>query len=45
MVNDSLQICIKIFKERGHQVDLLPTKPEAELIGIIGSYDALIVRR
>ena len=31
-------LCVKIFKERGHQVDFLKTLPEAELIKIIGDY-------
>lgn len=38
------QVCIKIFKERGHQVDFLKTLPEPELIKIIGEYDGLVVR-
>jgi D-3-phosphoglycerate dehydrogenase len=36
--------CIKIFQERGHQVDFLDTMTEAELIKIIGDYDGLVVR-
>eukprot|EP01041_Mallomonas_annulata_P002832 gene2832-5566_t len=38
------EICIKLFQQRGHQVDFLPTRPEAELIKIIGEYDGLVVR-
>lgn len=36
--------CIKIFKDRGHQVDFLKTLPESELIKIIGEYEGLVVR-
>jgi D-3-phosphoglycerate dehydrogenase len=36
--------CVDIFKSRGHTVDVSPTRPEAELIKVIGDYDALIVR-
>jgi len=38
------EVCIKIFQERGHQVDFLKTMPEPELIKIIGDYDGLVVR-
>ena len=37
-------ICVKIFKERGHTVDFLKTLPEAELVKIIGDYEGLVVR-
>lgn len=36
--------CIKIFQERGHQVDFLETLPEKGLCEIIGDYDGLVVR-
>lgn len=36
--------CVDIFKSRGHQVEVAPTRPEAELVQAIGDYDALIVR-
>lgn len=38
------EICIKIFQQRGHQVDFLKTLPESELVKIIGDYDGLVVR-
>jgi D-3-phosphoglycerate dehydrogenase len=38
------ELCVKIFKDRGHQVDFLKTLPEAELIKIIGDYEGLVVR-
>jgi phosphoglycerate dehydrogenase-like enzyme len=38
------ECCVKIFKERGHHVDLLKTLPENELLKIIGDYDGLVVR-
>lgn len=37
-------ICVEIFKRRGHQVDFVKTRPEAELIKTIGDYDGLVVR-
>jgi hypothetical protein len=37
-------LCVQIFKDRGHQVDLIKTLPEAELNKIIGDYDGLVVR-
>jgi len=37
-------LCVQIFKQRGHQVDLLKTLKEEELIKIIGDYDGLVVR-
>lgn len=36
--------CITIFEERGHQVDLLKTMPEDELLSVIGKYDGMVVR-
>jgi hypothetical protein len=38
------ELCVKIFKDRGHQVDFLKTLPEAELVKIIGDYEGLVVR-
>ena len=35
---------MKIFQQRGHQVDFLKSLPEKELIKIIGDYDGLVVR-
>lgn len=37
-------LCINIFKTRGHEVDLLPTMNENELLKVIGEYDGLVVR-
>lgn len=37
-------LCIDIFKSRGHDVDLLPTMKENELIQVIPNYDGLVVR-
>jgi len=39
-----VQVCINIFKQRGHDVDFKKTMPESELVKIIGEYDALVVR-
>jgi hypothetical protein len=39
-----VKCCVKIFKDRGHQVDLLKVLPENELMKIIGDYDGLVVR-
>lgn len=36
--------CVKIFKERGHQVDFMKTMSEAELVNIIGAYEGIVVR-
>ena len=36
--------CVKIFKERGHQVDFMKTMPEADLVNIIGTYEGIVVR-
>lgn len=38
------ELCVKIFRERGHDVDLLKTMPEDQLIKVIGQYDGLVVR-
>ncbi len=38
------ELCVSIFKSRGHQVDHLKTMPEAELCKIIGDYDGLVIR-
>lgn len=38
------ELCVKIFRDRGHTVDFLKTLPEAELIKVIGDYDGLVVR-
>jgi D-3-phosphoglycerate dehydrogenase / 2-oxoglutarate reductase len=38
------QVCVEIFKERGHQVDYKVGLPKDELIKIIGQYDGLVVR-
>jgi D-3-phosphoglycerate dehydrogenase / 2-oxoglutarate reductase len=37
-------LCISIFKSRGHEIDLIPTLSEEELIKIIPSYDGLVIR-
>jgi D-3-phosphoglycerate dehydrogenase / 2-oxoglutarate reductase len=37
-------LCINIFKSRGHDVELVPTMPESELLKVIGNYDGLVVR-
>lgn len=37
-------LCLQIFKKRGHQVEMMKTLPEAELIKVIGDYDGLVVR-
>lgn len=37
-------VCINIFKSRGHDVDLLPTMNENDLLNIINNYDCLVVR-
>lgn len=37
-------ICMKIFQSRGHDIDVLPTMKENELIKIINNYDGLVVR-
>jgi len=37
-------LCVQIFRQRGHQCDLLKTLKEEELIKIIGDYDGLVVR-
>ncbi len=39
-----LQKCIQIFKQRGHDIDVLKTLPEDELIKIIGNYEGLVIR-
>ena len=38
------ELCVKIFRSRGHEVDFLETLPETELLKIIGEYDGLVVR-
>jgi D-3-phosphoglycerate dehydrogenase len=38
------ELCVKIFRDRGHTVDLLKTLPPAELLKVIGQYDGLVVR-
>jgi D-3-phosphoglycerate dehydrogenase len=35
---------VDLFRARGHQVDLLKTMPESELIKVIGEYDGMVVR-
>ena len=35
---------MKIFENRGHQVDYKPTMPEEELLQTIGDYEGLVVR-
>ena len=42
--DDVDDLCVKIFQNRGHTVDVLKTLPENELIKIIGDYDGLVVR-
>ncbi len=37
-------MCVEIFQSKGHTVDLIKTLPEAELMKVIGNYDALVVR-
>jgi D-3-phosphoglycerate dehydrogenase / 2-oxoglutarate reductase len=37
-------LCISIFQSRGHEVDLVPTMKEDELVKVIGSYDGLVIR-
>jgi D-3-phosphoglycerate dehydrogenase / 2-oxoglutarate reductase len=37
-------LCVEIFKKRGHEVDLVPTMSEADLIKAIPAYDGLVVR-
>lgn len=44
MLTSCFQCCVKIFRERGHQVDFLKTLPEVELLKVIGEYDGLVVR-
>jgi D-3-phosphoglycerate dehydrogenase len=44
LLASSPQLCVKIFQDRGHQVDFLKTMPEEELIKVIGDYDGLVVR-
>jgi D-3-phosphoglycerate dehydrogenase / 2-oxoglutarate reductase len=36
--------CVKIFEERGHQVDFMKTMSETELNKIIGVYEGIVVR-
>lgn len=36
--------CVRIFKERGHQVDFMKTMSEADLVDIIGAYEGIVVR-
>jgi len=43
-LDDVDELCVKIFKERGHTVDVMKTMPEAELVKIIGDYEGLVVR-
>ena len=43
-LDDVDELCVKIFKERGHTVDVMKTMPEAELVKIIGEYEGLVVR-
>ncbi len=38
------KICLDIFKERGHEVDQLPSMKEDELCKVIHEYDGLVVR-
>lgn len=38
------EVCVNIFKQRGHQVDFIKTPSEADYIKIIGDYDGLVVR-
>lgn len=38
------ELCVKIFQERGHEVDLIKTLPPDELMKVIGKYDGLVVR-
>ena len=38
------QLCVKIFENRGHQVDFKPTVSEEELIKTIGEYEGMVVR-
>jgi len=42
--DDIDDLCVKIFEERGHKVHVHKTRPEAELIKVIGDYDGLVVR-
>ena len=45
ILNDNeIQLCVQIFQNRGHIVDVKKTLPENELIKIIGDYDGLVVR-
>lgn len=37
-------LCIEIFQKRGHEIDLIPTKNENDLLKIIDLYDGLVVR-
>lgn len=37
-------VCMQIFKERGHQVDVRKSMPEEELCAVIGDYDAMVIR-
>jgi len=39
-----VQVCIEIFKNKGHEVDYKVGLPKDELIRIIGNYDGLVVR-
>ena len=38
------EVCVRIFQDRGHQVDFLKTLPEPELLKVVGQYDGLVVR-
>jgi len=38
------QVCIDVFKSRGHEVDVVSTPPKEELLQIIGEYEGLVVR-
>jgi len=38
------ELCIQIFEERGHRVDVSPSLSEGDLCKIIGRYDGLVVR-
>jgi D-3-phosphoglycerate dehydrogenase / 2-oxoglutarate reductase len=37
-------LCLNIFQSRGHEVELVPTMSESELVKVIGNYDGLVVR-
>ena len=40
----SVQVCVDIFQERGHQADVKNQLSVEQLHGIVGNYDGMVIR-